>query len=181
MSKREKRQQKLRQIEEKLSEHQLPTELKEVTEQLPDEEDARQRLVEHRIQKAMAEGAFNNLPGQGKPLDLKKNPYLDPTLGLAFDLLQNNQLAPEWIERDKEIRRERDAARRELRRAWQACQADPTQALAWQAAVGRFEARLRKLNRKIDDFNLIVPALSCQRPRLRLVGELRWVKEETVV
>lgn len=178
MSKREKRRQKLRDIEDKLVEHQLPDELKEAVEHLPDEEDARQWLVEHRIQQAMIEGAFDNLPGKGKPLDFKENPYLDPTLGLAFDLLQNNRSAPEWIERDKEIRRGRDAARRELGLAWQAYQADPSQVAAWQAAVARFDSNLHRLNRKIDDFNLIVPILSCQRARLRLADELRRIQEE---
>lgn len=179
MGKREKQQQKLWQIKEKLIERQLPAELKEAAKPPPEKEDTRSGLVEQRIQQAMTEGAFDNLPGRGKPLDLKKNPYLDPALSLAFDLLQNNQVAPEWIERDKEIRREQDAARREISQAWQACQADPTQVSAWQAAVDRFEARLGQLNRKIDDFNLIAPALSCQRPRLRLADELRRVKQET--
>ena len=113
MSNREKRREQLRRIEEKLIEHQLPDEVKETAEHLPNEE-ARQFLVEHRIQKAMAEGVFDNLPGAGKPLDLKENPYLDPAQELAFNLLQNNKLAPEWIERDKEIRREREAMRRQL-------------------------------------------------------------------
>ncbi len=178
MNKQERRRQHLRQIDEKITEHQLPPEVKETAARLPGEE-ARQMLVEERIQKAMAEGAFDNLVGQGKPLDLKKNPYLDPSAELAFDLLQNNGLAPEWIERDKEIRRDRDLARRQLLLAWQAYQTDPRQTLAWQGAKDNFAKQLAKINRKIDDFNLIVPILACQRRRLRLTDELARLQNQT--
>ena len=178
MSKQERRRQQLRQIDEKITEHQLPVEVKETAARLPGAE-ARQMLVEERIQKAMAEGAFDNLAGQGKPLDLKKNPYLDPSVELAFDLLQNNRLAPEWIERDKEIRHERDLARRQLFLARQTYEADPTQILAWQGAQDNFTKQLTKINRKIDDFNLIVPILACQRRRLRLDDELARLQNQS--
>ena len=177
MNKQKKRRERLRYIEENLIEHQLPDEVKESAERVLSEE-AHQALVENRIQQAITDGVFENLPGAGKPLDLKKNPYLDPAQELAFDLLQNNQLAPEWIERDKAIRREREAMRHRLQVAWQEYQTAPAQSAVWQAAVARFEIDLQKLNRKIDDFNLIVPILSCQRPRLRLADELQCIQND---
>ncbi len=183
MKKRQQRQERYQKIRDNLFEHQLPDEVEAQTEpqprseHMPDDE-AQQWLVEQRIQQAMSEGAFDNLAGRGKPLDLKKNPYLDPAQGLAFDLLQNNQAAPEWIERDKEIRREWTAARQQLRRAWQAYQADAGYEADWAAALDHFKTRLHRINRKIDDFNLMVPILTCQRGRLRLDDELRWLREE---
>jgi DnaJ family protein C protein 28 len=183
-----KRKQKLEQIDEALTEHQMsqalpPEELQALLPQPPRPTDrkakeaARQSLIEQKIQQAMAEGKFDNLPGKGKPLNLNKNPYLDPSQELAFDLLQNNQLAPAWIEKDKEIRRELETARNQLRQAWQAHQADPTATEPWQRAVATFNEKLTKLNRKIDDFNLIAPMLSVQRGRLRLADELRRLQE----
>jgi DnaJ family protein C protein 28 len=135
-------------------------------------------LVERRIQEAMATGAFDNLPGAGKPLNLKRNPYLDPSLELAYGLLKDNGYTPEWIARDKEIRSQLEAARARLRVAWRVHQADPTDEAAWQAAVTRFETSLAQLNRKIDDLNLIVPTPIAQRVRLRLENELRRLNEE---
>jgi len=137
-----------------------------------------QALVERRIQEAMAEGAFDHLPGKGKPLNLKRNPYQESGQDLAFGLLKNNGLAPEWIERDKEIRRELEAAREQLRLARSRRRAGPAGDPTWQAALAGFEARLAKLNRKIDDFNLVVPLVSKQRPHLRLARELRRLEEE---
>ncbi len=130
-------------------------------------------LVERRIQEAMAAGAFENLPGKGKPLNLSLNPYVDPSLELAYGLLKNNGYAPEWIARDKEIRQELEAARARLRAAWAQRQANPADEAAWGSAVARFEESLAQLNRKIDDFNLVVPVSGCQRVRLRLADELR--------
>ncbi len=33
------------------------------------------RIVEEKIRAAMEAGAFNNLPGKGKPLNLEENPH----------------------------------------------------------------------------------------------------------
>jgi len=122
----------------------------------------------------MKDGLFDDLPGKGKPLIFDDNPYLEPGQDLAFDLLKNNDFAPEWIERDKEIRRELKAARKRLRLAWQHSSTEP----ARRKARERFAESLDKLNRKIDDFNLIVPIISCQRPRLRLEDEISRLEQE---
>jgi hypothetical protein len=140
-------------------------------------EQERADLIERRIQEAMENGEFDNLRGHGKPFRFNTNPYLDPAQELAFGLLQNNNMAPEWIERDKEIRREVASARDKLRLAWQHYQANPASEVAWNAAVARFEEALVKLNHKIDVFNLIVPVPTAQRFRLRLEDELRRVQQ----
>lgn len=159
---------RLSRLKYQLEEHQTPAELPPQPDR-PRTEAERQNMVEQRIQEAMAEGLFDNLPGKGKPLPLNSNPYLEPGQELAFGLLKNNGFAPEWIERDKEIRRELAAARKRLRLAWQQGADKP----AWPRAVARFEAELAKLNRKIDDFNLIVPIVWRQRSRVRLEDEIR--------
>lgn len=176
------RRQKLEQAKRKLEERPLPQPENEAGENSPAEaesrEAARRALVEQKIQEAMAGGAFDNLPGRGKPLSLRQNPYMEPGQDLAFGLLQQNGFAPEWIERDQVIRRDLEQARQGLRRAWRQFQADPSRAASWEAAVARFETQLARLNRQIDDLNLIVPAVSCQRARLRLERELRRVQQE---
>jgi hypothetical protein len=87
-------------------------------------------------------------------------------------------MAPDWIERDKEIRQEVTAARNRLRLAWQHYQVDPASETTWQAAIAHFAETLLKLNRKIDRFNLIVPIPTSQRFRLRLEDELRRLQQE---
>jgi DnaJ family protein C protein 28 len=133
----------------------------------------RQSLVEQRIQEAMENGAFDNLPGAGKPLNLNQNPYAEPGQEWALGLLKRNGFAPEWIERDKLIRRDIETARERLRVAWEWHQANPGEAAAWQLTLEQFSARLEKINRQINDFNLVAPSLSVQRRPLRLEAELR--------
>ncbi len=137
-------------------------------------------LVEERIQTAMEEGRFDNLPGRGKPLNLNKNPHGDSSLDLAHGLLKNNGYTPEWVDRDLFIRRELETARERLRAAWQYYQPNPEERSGWHGAVERFAEALQKINRQIDDYNLVVPILAKQRFRLRLEDELRRVLEDSV-
>jgi DnaJ family protein C protein 28 len=173
-SKRTDRHDRLQDLQRKLDVRQIPAEEKDGNQNgYQAREAARRLLIERKIQEAMEDGAFDNLPGRGKPLALNANPYLEPGQELAFGLLKNNGFAPEWIERDQAIRRELEAARSRLGRAWQHYQANPAGEAAWQRAVDHFAGQLDKLNRQIDDFNLIAPVLSCQRSRLDLAKELR--------
>lgn len=178
-SERERRQrhQQIRRARRKLDEHQIPAEGREGDRSTRSEREWR-NLAEQRIQDAMATGAFDNLPGEGKPLNLLRNPYLDPSLELAYGLLKNNGFAPEWITRDKEIREELEAARARLRAGWAQRRAHAADDPAWQATLACFDETLTRLNRKIDDFNLIVPIPSCQRVRLKLADELRRLTKE---
>lgn len=175
---REQRQKQLEQLKWDLEEHQLPEEAQQQSTPAQREQE-RADLIEQRIQEAMANGEFDNLRGKGKPLAFAANPYLDPGQELAFGLLQNNGIAPEWIERDKEIRREIEAARLRLRGVWEEYQAQSIDESIWQAAVAQFEEALQKINHKIDSFNLMVPIVTNQRFRLHREGELRRIKSGT--
>lgn len=174
---RRERREQLRRARSKLDERQLPRQ-EEADGDRPRGEDGWRDLVERRIQEAMAAGAFENLSGQGRPLNLARNPYIDPSLDLAYGLLKNNGCLPEWIARDKEIREEMEAARARLRAAWAQREAGPAGGADWPAAVARFEKTLAELNRKIDNFNLVTPIVSCQRARLSLADELRRARGE---
>jgi hypothetical protein len=60
-------------------------------------------IAERKIREAMEEGAFDHLDGSGRPLDLRENPFEDPSQRMAHRLLKNNGFAPAWIEEAKEI------------------------------------------------------------------------------
>lgn len=145
-------------------------------------ERAWRRLVEERIQEAMAQGAFDNLPGKGKPLDLRENPYTSPELRLAYKLLKDANFAPDWIELDRDLRaaREELAAFQERHMEWLRHQPLPTDGRAPAAVLdwhrrmrAQLVRRLDELNRKIDHLNLIVPQLQLQRPRVDAAEVLR--------
>ena|SRR5688572_25326078 len=183
-TKREKRdwRKRLTRLPEKLEKYGKPEDELSQEERPPEiwsmSKEDRAFLVERKIQDAIAQGLFDNLPGQGKPLNLKKNPYLDPAMELAYNMLEKNGFAPEWIEQDKAIRKELETMRRQLRLFWEQRRGKPHHEARWQKAVAEFSERLVKLNRRIDTFNLTVPLLSLHKTRLQLEDELQQVQAE---
>ena len=127
------------------------------------------RLVEERIQKAMAEGAFTNLPGKGRPLHLEDNPYEDPAWRTAYRMLRNAGYSLPWIDSARDIENGVKAARRDLARAWAQGQAGDS----WALAVAQFKSRIEELNRQLRDHNLEVPAPRFQIPALNFNAEYK--------
>ncbi|WP_255295659.1 J-domain-containing protein [Bacillus cereus] len=54
------------------------------------------------VKQAEKKGAFDNLPGKGKPLNLDKDLSYNPDKQL-YRTLKNNHVLPKWIELSKEI------------------------------------------------------------------------------
>ncbi len=107
-----------------------------------------ENIAERKIREAMAEGAFDNLEGKGRPLDLSEDPYEDPSLRMAHRLLRNNGFAPAWIEEAKDLERAIDTVRRDLARA-----------IAAQAPLDWFRAQVAEINRRILAHNLKTPSI----------------------
>ena len=61
--------------------------------------------VEEQIKKAMAEGAFENLAGKGKPLDLEGYFQTPEHLRMCYSILKNADFVPEEVQTLKEIER----------------------------------------------------------------------------
>lgn len=59
--------------------------------------------VEEQIKKAMAEGAFENLAGKGKPLDLEGYFQTPEHLRMCYSILKNGDFVPEEVQTLKEI------------------------------------------------------------------------------
>jgi len=60
-------------------------------------------VVEQRIAQAIAEGAFDDLPGAGKPLDLDDDRMVPEDLRVAYRILRNAGYIPPEIEERREI------------------------------------------------------------------------------
>ena len=104
--------------------YRMPTEARQQREH---ERRSRARMREHdvienRIQEAMATGAFDDLPGRGKPLPMNENPF-EAISGdaLAHRILKNAGCAPGWVEQGKAVRQNILNARANLAMGWAAC------------------------------------------------------------
>ncbi|HVE42794.1 MAG TPA: DUF1992 domain-containing protein [Planctomycetota bacterium] len=60
-------------------------------------------FVEKKLEEAARKGAFDHLPGAGQPLDLSENPYCPAEWRLAFKILADHNIVPEFVERRKAI------------------------------------------------------------------------------
>lgn len=134
-----------------------------------------ERLVEDLIQESMARGDFQNLSGTGKPLNkFDHNPYMDPMTHNLNRILIDNGYQPEWIVVQKEIRETIGKMRETLQKV-RARLGEPmrhSETLQWNEHCAVFADELGKLNKKVDNFNLIVPLMSRQMVHYSLKREL---------
>ncbi|HEX5709652.1 MAG TPA: DUF1992 domain-containing protein [Pyrinomonadaceae bacterium] len=68
------------------------------------------KSVEEQIQRAMAEGEFDNLSGRGKPIDLEAYFQTPEHLRMGYSMLKQGEFVPAEVELLKEI----DALRAQL-------------------------------------------------------------------
>ena len=64
-----------------------------------------QLIAEKRIEEAQAQGAFDNLPGQGQPLELEDLSHVPEELRMAYKVLRNAGCLPPELEERRELNR----------------------------------------------------------------------------
>lgn len=149
------------------------------------------RIIEQKIREAREEGKFDNLRGQGRPLNLDDNPFEDPAWQAANHLLKENGFRPDWLEDDVALRKKLAQARAALARSWdwrtgelEALRGrDDPEALqqrAWvlaevDRAQTRFRESIAQINTGIANLNLKVPHTRFQRMKLIADDELQRV------
>lgn len=69
-----------------------------------------EKFVEEQVRRAIEAGEFDNLPGRGKPLDLRAYFETPEDLRMAYSILKSNNFVPEEVELLKEI----DALKKQL-------------------------------------------------------------------
>ncbi|NXK10234.1 DJC28 protein, partial [Herpetotheres cachinnans] len=124
-----------------------------------------ERLVEDLIQESMAKGDFDNLSGKGKPLQKFSDcPHVDPMTHNLNRILIDNGYQPEWILMQKEIRETIEQLRKSIvaSRSKLGGPMTPYRQKQWNGICEQFIEDIRKLNKRIDNFNLVVPILSRQ-------------------
>lgn len=94
-----------------------------VVEDLSDNPDWMAGIAERKIQDAIDDGLFDNLPGRGQPLDLSVNPFEPPGMGAINRLLKHNKVLPPWLLIEREIEAGRALALGVLAR-WEASEAN---------------------------------------------------------
>ncbi|XP_006878406.1 PREDICTED: LOW QUALITY PROTEIN: DnaJ (Hsp40) homolog, subfamily C, member 28 [Chrysochloris asiatica] len=119
-----------------------------------------ERLVEDLIQESMAKGDFDNLSGKGKPLKKFSGcSYIDPMTHNLNRILIDNGYQPEWILMQKEIKDTINQLREGILASRKKLGNPMTtiEQREWNQLCEQFQENIRKLNKRIDDFNLCSP------------------------
>jgi hypothetical protein len=128
------------------------------------------RLIEDKVKEARDAGHFDNLRGEGKPLRLDDGNQAGENW-LAFHLMQEAGVLPDWLELRKEIAEERKVARQvlseiEARLEWlplRSWAGDPI----LESATQRYQRLARDLNLKIEQHNHRCPSIRQELVKVR--------------
>ncbi|XP_018427634.1 PREDICTED: dnaJ homolog subfamily C member 28 [Nanorana parkeri] len=134
-----------------------------------------ERLVEDLIQESMAKGDFDNLGGKGKPINkFSTYPHIDPMTHNLNRILIDNGYQPEWIVLQKEIRDTIDQLRSELVASRKKIGELMTYSKEkeWMETCENLRENITKLNKKVNDFNLVVPLMSRQMVHFNVEKEI---------
>lgn len=112
--------------------------------------------VEIAIRKAMEAGEFNNLPGEGQPLDLSIGPNVPADMQLAFKIMKDNGLAPDWIVDGKILTAKVESWQSRLKAAHN-LYVKTNNEVAWLTAQNKLGEDADKLNKEVVAFNLKLP------------------------
>jgi hypothetical protein len=168
-----------------------PAEEAKPTAQPPRSMESWNDLVGQRIEEAMRQGAFDNLRGHGKPLDLQRNPFVPEDQEMAFNILANNDATPSWIgERTstlKAIEQWRDGLHKLVGYYQAESQKTTTEPkrqqlqTRWTAQLQRWTTEIINLNKRIELVNLAQPIAHLEIYKLLLDEELKRVGMTRVI
>lgn len=144
-------------------------------------------LMDDIVRDAMQKGEFDNLPGAGKPLKLNDDPHTPAELRMAFKLLKDNDLPPDWIAGGKEVDAAWEKLLTEMRAAAKrhrgalndaARSAQPQQERArieaqWQTTLASLREAAKALNRMALNFNLKAPRGVAHKPMFDFEREMQ--------
>ena len=138
-----------------------------------------QSHVDKEIEKAIGDGKSDHLPGAGKPLNLGNDPNVPDDMKLAYKVMKDNDIAPEWIMLGKTLeRKQRDLQTRihkavsnyrrglvDAKRVPENMQEAYLQNVerVWQAAQHTLATLTDAYNNEILTYNLKVPPAVGQR------------------
>lgn len=122
-------------------------------------------LIDRQIKNAIGDGQMSDLPGAGKPLQLGEDATTPPELRMAYKLLKDNDLVPDWIMMGRELDEQRETLLKSLLTSAQMFVANKnsdslTRARAyqtWETKQKTIRQQAEQLNKQITTYNLKVP------------------------
>ena len=121
-------------------------------------------LIDEQIKDAIRKGQFADLPGAGKPLRLDDSAHTPEHMRMAYKILRDNDLVPDWMAQGREL----DAAREKLA----ADAAHVAHSTAGSARLQALRESAKQYNRQVLSHNLKVPKGVAHKRHFNLEEEL---------
>lgn len=133
------------------------------------------RIVDHLLGEVIGDGDISDLPGAGKPLTLPEDCHTPPDQRAAFKIMQDHEVAPEWMALAKSLEQSEARIRAEIEAKAERLDAsfeDDSSGSRGQgeAELSRYdsqlEQRIERHNRDVILHNLKAPRGIPHRPML---------------
>lgn len=131
-----------------------------------------EKSIESQIQEAMAAGAFDNLPGAGKPQEWSLAEQLAGENWLGYKMLQNGGMVPVWLDAGRDIEKKLERLQQIDDDHANLC-AEAARLNDWETfrpwiarARTRYEELAREIRKQQDKFNYDAPGHRSQRPAI---------------
>ncbi|MCU0481348.1 MAG: DUF1992 domain-containing protein [Anaerolineae bacterium] len=129
-----------------------------------------QSEIDRELEKMLNQEDVQNLPGAGKPLNLGDQTYVPDEMRMAYRILAQNDMAPDWVMMSKDIEQSVQKLRNSIANHWRVYQDAVTQAQkmgsathcqnaegVWQNAQKSLEGQVKTHNDMVLTFNLKAP------------------------
>lgn len=144
-------------------------------------------MVDTLVTKQFEKVDTSQLEGFGKPLPKRlENPYVDTLQTKLNEIMMKNDYSTEWLELQKEIKHRLGQSRKVLTEQNRtmggtgaenvAPKRSAKQAREWKQALEVFATEIKKINKRVDVFNLAVPVLRMQMTHYDPDRELKKLK-----
>lgn len=120
-----------------------------------------QSLIDQQLEEAHANGTFDNLPGKGKPLNLGDDPNTPDDMKLAYKILKDNDIIPDWMEEGKALEALRETLIADVRKAG-----------TTSAVSQTLRDRISSYNKRVLTHNLKLPSGFVHKRTINLEREL---------
>lgn len=151
----------------------------------PNNEENRLSWLDKMMRRAVGDGRSEHLQGAGKPLQFEDESHVPPDMRMAYRIMRQNDVVPEWMELGQTLEKDCAEIRRRLRQGAQryrqsvvdAQQRDSVRAELeareqWQRLCDKIGQEIVRYNSRLLTYNVSIPPAISQRVPMRLQTEV---------
>lgn len=141
------------------------------------------RMVDHLLSEVIGDGDISDLPGAGKRLPPLEDSHTPPDQRAAFKIMQDNDVAPDWMALAKSVEQSEASIRAEIesktrQRYWPLVDGRPGLREQKERKLARYvdklEERIERHNRDVILLNLKAP---CGIPNRSLLTSQKLIRQ----